>query len=469
MSKIKITTFSIAVFLILILTITNCGIAKKGIYNKKTLETYSKLCSDCHGKNITDFEKIKWNHGITELEIYNSIAYGYDDLGMPAYHKTLSKKSIKSLAEAFVIALENKNDIKLEPKPTSNTYSNQSITIQLDTIASGLDKPWGIATLENNVFLITDRNGTLYKVQNKVKTVIKNVPKVLSEGQGGLLDIVLHPQYKQNGWLYCSYSKPALMDSVAKSTTAIFRAKLLNDSLTNIEHIFEALPYLTTKHHYGCRMVFDNNGYLFFGVGERGKHFEYPQKLDNDLGKIHRLHDDGTIPTSNPFYNTKGAHPSIYAYGIRNPQGIALHPITGQIWETEHGPKGGDEINIINAGVNYGWPVISYGINYNGSSLTKLRQKDSMEQPIHYWVPSIAPSGLSFVHNSKYKNWEGGVLVNSLKFKYLELLKMEGNKVIATEKLMKNIGRMRQVIMGSDGYIYISIEDPGTVFRLRPL
>ncbi len=464
----KLFIFSTLIIVFIIACNSNCSSAKKEYYFKNAAQVYTALCSDCHGKQISDFEKIKWNHGITEQEIYNSIANGYDDLGMPAYSATVRKKVLKELAQMFVAALENKNDIILKDKPTSPTFENQSITITVDTIAKGLDKPWGFAILAKETFLISDRNGSLYLIKDKQKIKIKNVPKTRAEGQGGLLDIALHPQYNTNGWIYISYSKPKKIDDVDHSTTAIFRAKLKDTSLYEVEEIFEAKPYVTTKHHYGCRMVFDNNGYLFFGVGERGKHFEYPQKLDNDLGKIHRIFDDGKIPTDNPFYNTPNANKSIYTYGNRNPQGITMHPITGQIWENEHGPKGGDEVNIIKPGVNFGWPVISYGINYNGSSLTKIRAKTGMEQPFYYWVPSIAPSAMCFVTGNNYKQWDGDILASSLKFKYLERLIIKDNKVVGNEKLLKNVGRMRNVVMGTDGYIYITIEDPGTVLRLLP-
>jgi aldose sugar dehydrogenase len=467
--KSKITyTFIFIFFSITILISTNCGVQNKNFSSKSTEKTYMALCSDCHGKDITSFEKIKWTHGITKEEIYSSIANGYEDVGMPSYKNSLRKKKISKLTLAFVNALETKNNVILADKPTSPTFTNQSITITVDTIAKGLDKPWGFTLLAPNTYLISDRNGKLYKVQNKEKTEIKNIPKVQAEGQGGLLDIALHPQYKTNGWIYFSYSKPKEIDSVKHSTTAIIRAKINDTALYQIEEIFEAKPYVTTKHHYGCRMVFDNMGYLFFGVGERGKHFEYPQKTNNDLGKIHRIHDDGKIPTDNPFVDSANASKSIYTYGNRNPQGITKHPVTGQIWENEHGPKGGDEVNIIQPGLNYGWPVISYGINYNGTKLTKIRAKEGMAQPYYYWVPSIAPSAICFVTGNYYPAWKGDILASSLKFKYLERLIIKDNKVVGTEKLLKNVGRMRNVVMGDDGYIYITIEDPGTVLKLLP-
>lgn len=452
-------------------TITQCSNKTSLSVKDKTAGTdlYAKLCADCHGKNIADFEKITWKHGITESEIYNSIAAGYDNFGMPAFGKTLSKKDINLLTRSYIYALESKNDIILAEKNTTGVYESENMKIKLDTVATGMDKPWGMVQLANNKFLITDRDGTLYLVENNNKVKIKNVPEVRAEGQGGLLDIELHPKYDENGWIYISFSKPKTENDEEKSTTAIIRVRLAGEALTDIEEIFEAFPYETTRHHYGCRMVFDKQGYLFFGVGERGRHFEFPQKLDNDNGKIHRINDDGSIPADNPFYNTAGAKKSIYALGIRNPQGIACNEATGQIWENEHGPKGGDEINIIKPGVNYGWPVISYGINYDGSQLTGKRETAGMEQPVHYWVPSIAPAGMCFVNSNRYPGWKGNILVCSLKFKYAARCVIENNKIVKEEALLRNTGRMRFIKMGRDGYIYIGVESPGMVYRLMSI
>jgi aldose sugar dehydrogenase len=229
-----------------------------------------------------------------------------------------------------------------------------------------------------------------------------------------------------------------------------------------------SLPYTKTKHHFGSRIVFDKNGYLFFSVGERGMEKEFPQSTENDNGKIHRLNDDGTIPKDNPFVNDSKNRGSIYSYGHRNPQGLTLNKETGEIWEHEHGPRGGDEVNIIKKNANFGWPVISYGINYDGKPITNISKKEGMEQPEIYWIPSIAPSGMTFVNSDKYPAWKGSLMVGSLRFNYLNRCIVKNNKIIGQEKLLINVGRMRNVEMGSDGYLYVSIENPGTVFRLRP-
>ena len=247
------------------------------------------------------------------------------------------------------------------------------------------------------------------------------------------------------------------------------RAKLTGTTLSDQTVIFEALPYSKTRHHYGSRLVFDNKGYLFVSVGERGNEKENPQDLSRDLGKIHRIYDDGRVPEDNPFVKTPGARPTIYSYGHRNPQGMYKNPTTGEIWANEHGPRGGDELNLIKKGANYGWPVISYGINYDGKPITALSAKEGMEQPVAYWIPSIAPSGMATVDGSKYPAWKNNLMVGSLRFQYLNRCVMNGNKVVKQEQLLKNIGRVRNIETGPDGYLYVSVESPGFVYRLQPV
>ena len=217
------------------------------------------------------------------------------------------------------------------------------------------------------------------------------------------------------------------------------------------------------------KLAFDKKGHLYFGIGDRGQHFDFPQKLDNHNGKIHRINDDGSIPADNPFVKTPGAMPSIYSYGHRNPQGTAIHPVTGELWVSEHGPRGGDELNLIIPGHNYGWPVISYGINYDGTVLTELTEKEGLEQPVSYWTPSIAPCGMTFITGDRYSKWKDNLLVGSLRFQYLERVVLNGHSVMHREKLLEGIGRVRNVVIGPDGLIYVAIENPGKILRLAPL
>ena len=428
---------------------------------------YTKYCASCHGEKVEAFVDRKWKHGDKKSDILNSITHGYPDAGMPTWKEVLTPKEIEKLADLIVENLAGVEQYKFANKPTSNIFKSDGMTIVLDTIATGFDSPWGFTQLPSNDYLITDRAGVLYLVdQKRNKTAIKGTPEVYAQGQGGLLDVTLHPKYEQNGWIYLSYSKFKMEDGAKVNTTAIVRGKIKDNNWVEAQEIFEAKPYTKTSFHYGSRITFDKKGHMFFSVGERGMEKVFPQSLDNDNGKIHRLNDDGTVPADNPFKNTD--HPSIYSYGQRNPQGLTTNPWTDDIWETEHGPRGGDEINIIKAGKNYGWPVITYGINYDGKPISAISKKDGMEQPISYFIPSIAPSGLTFVTGDKYPAWKGNLMIGSLRFNYLNRVEVKNNKVVKQEKVLLNVGRMRNVKQGRDGYLYIGVESPGMIFRLRP-
>ncbi len=430
-------------------------------------KTYTQYCASCHGEKVEAFVDRQWKHGNTKAQILASISNGYPELGMPTWKETISAKEIEKLADLIVENLAGVEQYKFANKPTSNVFQSEGMRVELDTIATGFDSPWGFAQLPNLDYLISDRSGKLYLVdQKKNKTLVAGTPQVMSKGQGGLLDVVLHPQYATNGWVYMSYSKFKTEGGKTLTSTAIVRGKIKNNAWVESQEIFEALPYTQTFHHFGSRLAFDKKGMLFFSVGERGMEKVFPQALDNDNGKIHRMYDDGRIPADNPF--AKSAHPSVYSYGQRNPQGLTLNPTTGAIWETEHGPRGGDEINIIQAGKNYGWPTITYGINYDGKPISAISKKEGMEQPISYWIPSIAPSGLAFIDSDKYPAWKGNLMVGSLRFNYLNRCVIKNNKVVKQEKVLVNLGRMRNVKMGVDGYLYVGTENPGMVFRVRP-
>ena len=428
---------------------------------------YKKYCASCHGDEMKTFINRKWRYGNSWNEVFNSIKFGNDNDGMPAYKEVLSDKNIRELTDYILKSIESKtkNEFK-EPVNLAGLIKSEEQKFRLDTVVTGLSIPWGMAFLPDGRMLITERDGELYSFKNKKLTLIEGIPVVKARGQGGLLDVEIHPNFKKNNYIYLSYSKPN--ESGDKATTAVIRAKLKGNRLTKQEVIFEALPYSSTRHHYGSRLEFDNDGYLFVTVGDRGNREENPQNLDNHCGKVHRIHDDGAIPKDNPFVNKKGAKKTIYSYGHRNPQGMSIHPETGVIWAHEHGPRGGDEMNLIQKGENYGWPIISYGINYVGTKFTELTEEESMLQPKKYWVPSIAPCGMTFVSGDKYPNWKNDILTGSLRFNFLSRLKMNGDEVVKEEILLKGIGRMRVVEMGNDGLIYIATEKPGQIIRLIP-
>jgi len=343
------------------------------------------------------------------------------------------------------------NDITLEPDPKNYTTT---------VVVPELQIPWGMTWLPDGSMLITEKSGTLIHFKNGKKTEIGNVPEVYNRNQGGLLDIELHPEYAKNGWIYITYSSKEGEEK--GGNTALIRAKLENNTLTSIQKLYKGTPNTTRGHHFGSRIEFDTKGHVYFCIGDRGNRDVNPQDISKDGGKIYRLNDDGSIPEDNPFVNEKGAKKAVYSYGHRNPQGMAIHP-DGTIWVHEHGPRGGDEINPIKKGVNYGWPVITYGINYSGTKITDNTQKEGMQQPIYYWVPSIAPSGMDFITSELYPKWKGNLLVGSLKFQYLEMLVLNDNTVTKRKKLLDGIGRIRNVRQGPDGHIYVAVENTGIV------
>ncbi|MGB3590394.1 MAG: PQQ-dependent sugar dehydrogenase [Nonlabens sp.] len=336
----------------------------------------------------------------------------------------------------------------------------------VESVIPDLDNPWGMTWLPNGNLLVTEKDGKLIRFDGNKKYDISNVPEVYVRGQGGLLDVILHPDYSKNGWLYLSYASQS--GEGKGGHTAIARAKLVNDALEELQVLYKASPNTRKGQHFGSRFAWGNDGKLYFSIGERGNREVNPQDITRDGGKIYRINDDGSIPEDNPFYNNTGAVKAIYTYGNRNPQGLLKHPVTGAIISHEHGPKGGDEINLIKAGINYGWPVISYGINYNGTEFTDKTAQEGMEQPLAYWDPSIAPSGFAVVYGDQYPDWENNFLVGSLKFQYLEMLTVDKNyKVLKRQKLADGIGRLRNVKMGPDGLIYLGVEGSG-IYKILP-
>lgn len=433
--------------------------------------SYEEFCAGCHGEQMQAFVDRKWKYGKTDDALFKAIKEGYTEDGMPSYDTTFTDDEITELVSYIQTGIANVDQYEFEEedKPTG-IVATQEMSIQLDTVVGELKNPWGMTFLPNGDLLFTEREGQLYRyTKGGEQQEVSGVPEVLAMGQGGLLDVELHPQFAENNWIYLSYSKPKEENGEKLGATAVMRAKLTGNRLSEQKVIFEALPYTKTRHHYGSRLEFDPEGFLFISVGDRGNRDGNPQSLDNYCGKIHRVYDDGRIPEDNPFVGQENAVASIFSYGHRNPQGLSMHPETGVMWDHEHGPRGGDEVNIIEKGKNYGWPVISYGINYNGTTFTNKTEQAGMEQPDLYWVPSIAPCGSTFVTGDRYPAWKGDLLVGSLRFKYVNRCIVENNEIVGEEKLFKNIGRVRAVEMAPDGYIYVSVENPGFIFRVVPV
>ncbi len=351
-----------------------------------------------------------------------------------------------------------------EENSTGTIIESGKQKFKVDTITKKLSNPWGIAFLPDGRILVTERKGEIRIVQDGklLDETISGVPAVYARGQGGLLDIELHPDYANNGWLYLSYSKPGQ----GGAGTTIVRAKLNGNALTDMQELFSAQPFTDSDIHFGSRIAFDEQGYMFFSSGERGT-MSNAQTLENHLGKILRLRDDGSVPDDNPFVNTPGAKPEIWSYGHRNPQGLIFDKENGILYDHEHGPRGGDELNIIEKGKNYGWPAITYGINYDGTPITDKTSMEGMEQPVTYYVPSIAPCGMAKVTSDKYPGWKDNILIGALVLTHIS--RVELGAEVKKEKLLDKMARFRAIEQSPDGYIYAATESPGLLIRLVPV
>lgn len=336
------------------------------------------------------------------------------------------------------------------------------------TISEGLEHPWSVAFLPDGSMLVTERPGRLRVIKDGKldPRPVAGLPEITASGQGGLLDIVLHPDYQQNGWLYFSY----VAFGTGGMGTRVARARLDGMQLHDLELLFQQNIGSMSGRHFGSRLLFDREGFLYITVGERGDQ-RRAQRLNDHAGSVIRLHDDGRIPQDNPFLSRADAAPEIFSYGHRNPQGIALHPQTGEVWLHEHGPQGGDELNIVRSGQNYGWPVITYGVEYGiGTQIGEGTHKAGMVQPIYYWVPSIAPSGMSFYDGERFPQWRGSIFIGSLKFGLLTRLVLHDGEVVKEERLLRGrLGRIRDVRTGPDGLLYLLTDaSNGRLVRLEP-
>ncbi len=336
-------------------------------------------------------------------------------------------------------------------------------------VADGLARPWSLAFLPDGDVLITERSGRLRILRHGqlLPDPVPGLPAVAAVGQGGLLDLALHPEFAINRWLYFSYAG----QHQNGLSTHVARGRFINDQLQNVEVIFRGEPASTGGAHFGSRLVFDRQGYLFISLGDRGT-MERAQDLGDHAGSTVRIHDDGRVPADNPFVGTPGARPEIFSLGHRNPHGMAVHPESGRVWQHEHGPRGGDEINLIAPGLNYGWPVITHGTGYDGSPIGEGTEKEGMEQPLYYWAPiSIAPSGMAFYTGRAFPAWHGNLFIGALAQMHLVRLEMDGVRVVHEERMLEDLElRIRDVRMGPDGNLWLLTDhDPGQVLRLEPV
>lgn len=353
---------------------------------------------------------------------------------------------------------------------TAQTFQSEHGGISLKIVADGFDHPWGLAFLPDGTMIVSERDpGTLRLVSadGEIAPPLKNTPEAYTSGQGGMLDVAISPDFENDNMIYFSYAEPG----EGGAGTAVARAILdrSTNSLSNVDVIFRQAPKSHGGRHFGSRLVFSPEGHLYITLGERGER-ERTQDFSIHRGQVVRINPDGSIPKDNPFVGRSGYRSETWSVGHRNPQGAALHPKTGKLWINEHGARGGDEVNNPAAGKNYGWPVISYGRHYSGLSIGEGTHKAGMEQPVHYWDPSIAPSGMAFYTGDKFPKWRGNAFVGALKYRLLVRLTLDGEKVVDEEQILKGFEkRIRAVVDGPDGYLYILVDhDPGQIIRLEP-
>lgn len=351
---------------------------------------------------------------------------------------------------------------------SEQNFSSDKAEFQLETVAQNLEHPWSLAFLPNGSVLVTERAGRLRIIRDGslVEEPVSGLPELVVSGQGGLLDVILHPEFEDNQTLFLSYAHKISREGM---TTRVARAKLDGDQLSDVEVIFEALPRGTTGRHFAGRMEFDRDGNLYVAVGDRGE-MNRAQATDDDAGGVHRLTTDGQAVPGNPFTDDASVNDTFFTYGNRNIQGMTVHPETGEIWSHEHGPRGGDEINIIRAGNNYGWPDVTYGIDYSGMPITDKTTMNGVTDPLHYWDPSIAPSGMAFYTGDEFPEWRGDLFVGALKMQKLVRLSIENEEVKEEEDLLEDLGeRIRDVRMGPDGALWLLTDDAdGKVYRIVP-
>lgn len=436
-------------------------------------QLYAMWCADCHGANGRDFIQRKWKLGSQQDDIQRIISNGYALLGMPAYGDVLDPNDIEDIATFLLDKAGESPQFQSAPP---QLIQASDLKLRANVIADGLATPWGMDFLNDSTLIFTEREGNLWAIEAGVKLPIRGLPEDFHvRGQGGLLDVMVwNDPEASTPWIYLTYSKNHPEDD-KRSATAVIRGTLnRSDEGFSVPHwqtLMVATPYAKTHRHYGSRLAMGLDTMLYVTCGERGMRDVHPQTLETYPGKIHRLHPDGSVPSDNPFVNSPNAIPSIWSWGHRNPQGLFIHPETGAVWTHEHGPKGGDEINILKKGANYGWPEITFGRNYSGTIITRDTAKIGMEQPLHYWLPSIGACGMEVVLGEKWPlQWQNNLLVGSLSFEYLERLALDDSgRVINREKLLKGIGRVRDIARNSRGDIFVAVEGAASILHLEPI
>ncbi len=435
---------------------------------------YQKHCAKCHGKDLTggnaqSMVDAAWQFGRTDGDLFRNIKFGISAVGMPDYQSALTDTQIRELVDFIKDA---QDQLGVERPPIPDELQTRHYDVAVDKwITEGLEVPWSLVFLDDRTALITERPGRLRVVIDGQlhPEAIRDTPQVLADGQCGLLDVAVDPSYADNGWIYLSYGHAIddEQDRDARVMLRVVRGRVRDHAWVDQQTVFEApaKSYTNTRIHLGSRMAFDHEGRLLFTIGDRGA-MDEAQDPHKPNGKTHRVWPDGTIPDDNPFADGEHGMPSVFTYGNRNSQGLAVHPTTGVIWATEHGPMGGDEVNILRSGKNYGWPLASYGIDYNGTIITENLQLDGTEQPVLYWVPSIAVCGTRFYTGDEFPRWEHNLLVGGLGHEELRRLVVADDRVIHQELMLKNAGRVRDVQCDPSGAVYVVLNKPDVVLKL---
>ncbi len=447
----------------------------------KVEDLYQQNCASCHGTNFegglgTSLSKGYWLHGSSDEDLTRAINQGFPDLGMPPWESSLAPDQVRSLV-VFLREHEQSEAAKTAAVPApkrDRSVVTKYQAYKLETLTSGLHTPWGLAFLPDGRMLVTEKAGPLRVVSADGKQIsepVKDTPPVMDHGQGGLMAVGVHPDYANNGWIYLGLADGWRDEkNEVKTITAIVRGRIKDGAWTDQEWIYRpGKPFYTGAGvHFGTRFVFDK-GYVYFVVGERGGGLQ-AQDLKRPNGKIFRLFDDGKVPPDNPFVGQPGVEEGIWSYGHRNPQGLTQDTRDGSIWETEHGPRGGDEFNHIRKGLNYGWPVITYGMDYDGRPMPNSEgtAREGMEQPVKYWTPSIAACGLTFYNGDRFPRWKHDFFAGSLKAGELHRLRVADGKLTEEEVVLSGVGRIRSVENGPDGNLYLVFNGPDIIARLVP-
>lgn len=432
-------------------------------------KTYATYCAGCHGSSLSGGRAPtllddEWRFGGTDDDLRQSITEGRPGTEMQPFKSVLNETEIADMIRYVrALAVRARTSAARAQRPAGQIVTSEHHAFKLDVVAEGLTSPWALAFLPNGNLLVTERSGALRTIEKGVlqPKAIEGTPAVWTQQDGGLFDVEIDPAYARNGWIYLSYAEAGPNDS---SMTVIIRGRIKQGKWIDQQVLYRApeAGYWASNTHYGSRFIFDRQGHLFYSIGDRGREAD-AQDLSIPNGKVHRINADGTMPRDNPFARRAGAQASIWSYGHRNPQGFAFHPVTGKLWEAEHGPTGGDELNRIEPGHNYGWPLVQFGVPPKAEAppASASAPAPTLDPPIVHWTPTIAPSGITFYTGDKFPKWRNHLFVTGLGGEALRRLETDGDRVVHQEIVFSGYGRVRDVVTGPDGYLYVALSVPG--------